>query len=378
MTRVLQTRVWSAFGMLMVSGMLLGGASGCGALSAMANPKVAFAVSEPAPLPVVVRRATTAQETADNVDRLLVATAVDDDSAWLKKLSFTKDEAREAMDQVKARGIYATGPAKVLPSEAWSKLLGKVQSEESTYPNMLTMVSPELGASYGRIIQMKKQVAALEGQLKEAEKKADEAKSDAEKEAYEKAIEKLEAKIDKAKEQIEPLEESFLEKAKANAAKSRPEVREKLGQALVNLRQAVDDAQVANGAAVVRYPMAIPGIKTDVQKVVPEIVADIIEEQTGARPSLKGLQPDVALDGSNVKLKLNGLTDEDLGHIQFDELLSQTLSRTTDWVGKTFALLGTTSSTAGVLSFQADTLDAIQEGFAEAGWKAPAPLVIAE
>lgn len=362
----------------MVSGMLIGVTSGCGSLSAMANPKVAFALNEPAPLPVVVRRATTAKQTADNVDRLLVGTAIDDDSAWVKKLAFTPEEGKSALQRAKTRGVYASAPVKVLPSEAWATLLGDIQSEESAKPNLLSMVSADLGTSYARIVQKKKEIAELEAQLKETEKKADETEADSEKEAYEKEIAKLEERIDKTKEQVEPLVESFLERAKANAAKATPDVREKLGQAIVNLRQAVDDAQVANGAAVVRYPMAIPGIRSDIQQVIPEIVADILEEQTGKRPSLRGLQPDVALEGTKVKLKLNGLSNDDLGNIEMDALLGQSISRTGDWVASAFALLGTTSSTAGVLSFQADTLDAIQDGFASAGWKAPAPLVIAD
>lgn len=378
MARSLNTRSWSTLGVLMVSGMLLSTGTGCGSLGAMANPKVAFAVSEPAPLPIVVRRATTAKQTADNVDRLLASTPVDEDSAWVKKLAFSPDDARTALDEVRSRDVYASGPAKVLASEAWAKLLGTIQSEESARPNMLAMVSADLGQSYGRIIQKKKQIAEMESELEKAEKAADEATTDSEKEAYEKAIEKLEAQIDKAKEQVDPLVSSFLEKAKDNAAKSTPEVRRKLGQAIVNLRQAVDDAQVANGAAVVRYPMAVPGIKTDIQKVIPEIVADIIEEQTGKRPSLRGLQPDVALDGTKVKLKLNGLSDDDLGNIEADELLGQAVTRTSEWVVMALALLGTTSKTAGVLSFQADTLDAIKDGFESAGWNAPEPLVIAD
>lgn len=362
----------------MISGSLLGGVTGCGAIEALTNPRVAFALNESAPLPVVVRRATTAQDTADHVDRLLVATPVDDDSLWLEDLSFTPDEARAVLKKVKTRHSYASGQAKVLPSEAWAELLAAVESDESTYPNLLTMVSPELGSSYGRIVEMKERIASLEAKRKPAKKNADAAKSGAEKKALKKEVEQLEAEIEEAKEQVEEREKSFLENAKANAAKSRPEVRQMLGQALVNLRQAVADAQVANGAAVVRYPMAMPGLDTDVKTVIPDIVADIIEEQTGTRPRMKGLQPDVALDGLDVKLKLNGLTDEDLGNIEFDELLDETVDRATAWVGKTFSLLGTTSTTANVLSFQARTLDAIQQGFKEAGWQAPKPLAISE
>jgi len=44
------------------------------ALGAMANPKVAWAIQDPAPMSVVVRRADAAEATAKQVDRILTAT----------------------------------------------------------------------------------------------------------------------------------------------------------------------------------------------------------------------------------------------------------------------------------------------------------------
>jgi hypothetical protein len=372
------TRLGAKLGIALVSGFLLATSTGCGALGAMSNPKIAFALSESTPLTVVVRRATTAKQTAEQVDRLLASTPLDEDSEWVKKLAFTPEEASAVLDVIKTRSGYVSAPLKVLPSEAWAKLLGAVKSEESAQPNMLTMISAELGQSYGTIVEKKAEIAKLKGELKKEEKAADDAKSDADKKPHEDAIAKLEAQITKADDELDPVITKFLASAKANAAKATAEVREKLGQAVVNLGQAVDDAKVANGAAIVRYPMALPGIQTDIQVVVPNVVADILEEQTGKRPSLGGFKPDIGLDGTKVSLKLNGLSDEDLGKVEVDELLTQTVSRTTDWVGDTLALLGTTSMTADALSFQADTLDAIKDGFASAGWKAPAPVAIAE
>lgn len=373
---------WTWFGaklgVAVVSGFLLATSTGCGALGAMSNPKIAFALSESAPLSVVVRRATTAKQTAENVDRLLASTPLDDDSEWVKKLAFTPEEATAVLDRIKTRGAYTSAPLKVLPSEAWAKLLGAIKSEESAQPSMLTMISAELGGSYGTIVEKKAELAKLKGELKTEEKAAKDAKDDAGKKSHEDAIAKLEAQITKTEDEVEPVIKKFLTDAKANAAKSTDEVREKLGQAVVNLSQAVDDAKTANGAALVRYPMALPGIQKDIQTVIPDIVADILEEQTGKRPSLQGFKPEIGLDGTNVTLKLNGLSDEDLGKVEVGKLLSDSVSRSTDWVGDTLALLATTSTTADLLSFQADTLDAIKDGFASAGWKAPAPVAIAE
>ena len=70
----------------------------------------------------------------------------------------------------------------------------------------------------------------------------------------------------------------------------------------MNLRQAVDDASIADGAAAVRYPLAITSITDSVKEMVPVFVADIVEEQTGKRPSMQGFKPDVKLDGTDVKL----------------------------------------------------------------------------
>ena len=46
-------------------------ATGCGALSALTNPKAAWALDESAPMSVVMRRAEVANATAKQVDRLM-------------------------------------------------------------------------------------------------------------------------------------------------------------------------------------------------------------------------------------------------------------------------------------------------------------------
>src|ERR1039458_8002193 len=67
--------------------------TGCGMLSAVANPKVAWAFTDPAPMAVVVRRADAAEATAKQVDRILTATPVSPDAAWLKNVGPKPEDA---------------------------------------------------------------------------------------------------------------------------------------------------------------------------------------------------------------------------------------------------------------------------------------------
>ena len=139
---------------------------------------------------------------------------------------------------------------------------------------------------------------------------------------------------------------------------------------LVNLRQAVDDASIADGAAAVRFPLAIKSLPDSVQEVVPVFVADIVEEQTGHRPTMNGFKPDIKLDGTDVKVTLNGLGPDDLGKLSMGDLTTQTLDRTKKWVVHAITLLAAVSSTKDTLSFEQDTLDALLDGFGAGGWKA--------
>ena len=137
---------------------------------------------------------------------------------------------------------------------------------------------------------------------------------------------------------------------------------------LVNLRAAVEDASISDGAAAVRYPLALKSLPDSLQEVVPVIVADIVEEQTGHRPIMNGFKPDVKLDGLDVKLTINGLDQSDLGKLSIGDLTTETLGRTKKWVVHAATLLGAISSTKTQLSFEQDTLDALIDGFAGAGW----------
>ena len=131
----------------------------------------------------------------------------------------------------------------------------------------------------------------------------------------------------------------------------------------------MEDAEIADGAAAVRYPLAAPSILSSLKAMVPVIVADIVEEQTGKRPVLTKLSPDVKLDGTSVSVTLNGLEPGDIGKLKMGELVTQTVERSTKWVVHTATLIGSIASTKDQLSFQADVLDAVLGGFSAGGWK---------
>jgi len=81
------TKGWTeTLGLPLLLGSVLFLGMGCGALKAAANPKVAWAINDPAPMSVVVRRADVAQRTSKEVDRLMTDAPANDDSAWLGKV----------------------------------------------------------------------------------------------------------------------------------------------------------------------------------------------------------------------------------------------------------------------------------------------------
>ena len=141
-----------------------------------------------------------------------------------------------------------------------------------------------------------------------------------------------------------------------------------MGPVLANLRQAVDDASIADGAAAVRYPLALKSLPDSLLEVVPVFVADIVEEQTGHRPIMSGFKPDVKLDGTDVKLTLNGLGPDDLGKLSLGDLTTETLDRSKKWVVHAITLIAAVASTKDTLSFEEDTLEALMDGFAANGW----------
>ncbi len=344
--------------------------TGCGMLSAVANPKVAWAFGDPAPMSVVVRRADAAEATAKQVDRVLTATPASPDADWLKSVGPKPEDAACDMKALLQEPMYMQSHARVVAAEVWLRTLGDIQSTDGSSPNILSIVSADLGNQYAAVLAKEQEVAALDAQIT-AEKDARDAKgvSDADKKAHDKNVDDLKKQKSAKEDEVDPLKKKFLASVKDAAAQTPADKRDAVAAALVNLRQAVDDASIADGAAAVRYPMAITSMLDSVKQMVPVYIADIIEEQTGKRPSTQGLKPDVSLDGTDVKITINGLSKDDMGKISIGDLTTQTIVRTKDWVIHTLGLLPAISSTKDHLNFEQDTLDALLDGFAKNGWK---------
>ena len=360
--------------------VLLAFGTGCGALSAMANPKVGWALNDPAPMSVVVRRADAAENTAKEIDRLLAGTAASADSDWLKASAPSKTDAAAEMKALLDDPQYKTSHARVVAAEVWARTLDDVKSGAagaSDKPSLLALVSTELGEKFERVMEKKREIGNVRTQVAlEEEARDKKGVSDAEKKEHKTKLEALEKQLSSLEKEVEPLQKEFIAAAKDLAKKASPEVRASVGPVLVNLRQAVDDAEIANGAAAVRYPLAISSLVSSVKEMVPVFIADIIEERTGKRPIMQGFKPDVALEGTDVKLTINGLSKDDLGKIDVADLTLETARRGKTWLGRVATLLGIVAANKETLAFEADALDAIVGGFVAAGWTKSAAATI--
>jgi hypothetical protein len=366
----LAATICALFGLLFIM-------TGCGALGAMANPKVAWAIQDPAPMSVVVRRADAAEATAKQVDRILTATPASPDAGWLRTVAPKPEDAAGEVKAIKSEPMYAKSHARVVPAEVWARTLADIHSTSGSSPNLLAIVSGDLADAYATISAKEADIADAKAQI-ETEKAAKDAKdaSDEDKKEHEKNIDELKKKISGLEDEVDPLRKKFLAAAKDAAQKAGASARDAVGPVLVNLRQAVDDASIADGAAAVRYPLALKSLPDSVLEVVPVLVADIVEEQTGSRPIMNGFKPDVKLDGMDVKLTLNGLSPDDLGKLSLGDLTTEAISRTKKWVIHAVTLIAAVSSTKDALSFEQDTLDALLEGFTANGWKRTAAATI--
>ena len=113
--------------------------------------------------------------------------------------------------------------------------------------------------------------------------------------------------------------------------------------------------------------MALSGITTDAQKAAVRFVADVVEDKTGTRPDTSTLKPDVKLEGTDVKLTLNGLTKEQLGSLDIGAVVSETTSRLGAYVALALTVPAYASETSDLLSLQATLLDAYLTGLGGAG-----------
>ena len=455
-------------------GTLLATSTGCGALAAAANPKVAWAFSDPAPMSVVVRRADVAEKTAQQVDRVMTDTPANDDSPWLAKVAPATEDSTKTLADLRQHQLYAAGGpgagARIVPAEVWAKSLAEVSPKKtatsaakaspaapvaasepaepvaksaepaaksgkgknaknaknggkpgaiaknggktdkkasknapledkpapapepatpapatvtvatpiaSKYPSLLAAIDSDLGAAWAEIMEKKKAMGELKTQIAAEETALDEKGiGDADKKTHKKTIDGLEKQVSKIEKETDKLTDAFVPKAKTAASKAPADVRDRFGAVLVNLRAAVEDAKIANGAAAVRYPMAATSLLDSAKQMASVYTADVVEEKTGKRPNTAGLQPGVTMEGGKVAITLNGLSQADLGKTTLGDVTSEVAARTTKWVGRALGLLGTISATSDTLSFEKDVLDTLIDGFTSGGWKAPAAATI--
>ena len=432
---VRRTALLASFGAVMT---LFG--SGCAVLGAASNPKVSWALGDPAPMTVVVRRADVAEDTAKHVDRLLMATPVDDDSAWPKKTAPEAGDAKTQAEEIAKRDMYASTGSRVVQAEVWSKSLatvapapgsapassaasqatltaaevpagaakpgkkpkpdvkdgraGKEKKKDkppaapppsaapaapsnAKYASLLAVVDAALVDKYAAVMAKKRAIGDVKVQIAQEEAALDEKGiSDADKKAHKEKIGALEKSADGMEVEVKGLQKDLVQAVAVASAKATPEVKDRYGVAFVNLRQAVDDAENANGAAALRYPLAVPTLLQSTEQMVHVFAADVIEEKTGKRPDTRGLQPGVTLEGGKVQITLNGLTADDMGKLSPGDVLTETAKRTQAWVSRALGLLGTISANKEVLEFERDVLDATLAGWKAGGWNPPPSPVI--
>src|SRR5690242_9287322 len=223
----------------LVAGVLLSCGTSCGVISALTNPKAAWALQEPAPMAVILRRADAARATATNVDRLLSTTGVDATSRWVPKVALKKADAEAALKEIGSDPDYVVpkgAKIRVVQAEAWAKVLGELCPHETKFPSLIAQVSPDVAKDYAEIAAQSKTVAKLKSD-KAAEETALDAKdiSPSDKEAHEKKKRELEEQIDKTEAEYKPKVEAFLTKLREASGKASAEAKKQLPVVLVAL-----------------------------------------------------------------------------------------------------------------------------------------------
>jgi hypothetical protein len=397
-------------------------ATACGTLSSIKRDPLAAlgAGNDKATLPVVVQRADAASLTATEVDRLLTATPVANDSSWPDQTRLSNETITRFEESMADHPYYVATAFRICPAIVWadglatighdsapsatSGPIARVQpnsaatmassaaasaqtsavTDATPSPSLLAAISSELGEGYAALQAKVLQLAALKAQ-QTAEELAQERKdlSDAEKKKHKAAAESLTAQVDKADAEIEHATDAYVASCRAAAAKVPAGAREHFVVALMNLRQAVADANTANAVAAVRYAQLVPEIvsqplrlKDVLVDVAKASVSDYIFERTGKRLKLSSLQPAINLDNGKVALELNGISSDDLGNLKLDELLIETIVRTERFAGKVATLYVTTSEAGEKLDFEGDVLDGILDGFRSTGCKTGDPTKI--
>ena len=350
----------------LAAGVLLSTSTGCGVMSALTNPKAAWALQEPAPMAVILRRADAARATATNVDRLLSTTGVDAASKWVPKVALKKADAEAALKEISADPDYVVpkgAKIRIVQAEAWAKVLSELCPHESKFPSLIAQVSAEVSTGYAEIAGQAKKVAKLKAD-KAAEETALDAKdiSSSDKEEHEKKKKEIEEQIDKAEAEYKPKVEAFMTKLRGDSGKAPPEAKKQLEVALVSLKHAIDDAKISNSVALMRYPLAMPGMPQELKTQAKRIVADVIEDRTGHRPSLEKFDPDIKLEGGGVKITLNGLPPDALASLKPEAIIVDVTTRAKDYAVRVLTLAAYIAETQELLDLETEVIKNTMEG----------------
>jgi hypothetical protein len=346
--------------------------TGCGLLAAAANPGAMWAIQDPASLQVVVRRADTALITAAEVNRLLTTTPAGKDTPWVASVSPDPKEAASDIKALQTDPDYAATKARVVATEVWIRTLPNVGATAGDHPSLLAAVDQGLANSYNAIGTKQAEIAVLKAQI-EAEKQAESADgvSAADKKTHEDKIKALGKQADDADDALGPLRKTFLGQVKDACAKLPTEDKARYAPAVASLLQALDDADMANSAAALKYPLVIKGLPDALKQVAPRIAADVVEEQTGARPNMAAAKVNVTMSGGTPGVTIDGMGD--LGALKPADVVTETATRSIAWFTHAVTLLGTIASTKDKISFERETLSQMQAAFAPA---APALVVV--
>jgi hypothetical protein len=339
---------------------------------ALLNPGAAWAINDPASLPIVVRRADAASITSAEVNRLLTATPTGKDTDWTLKVSPDPKIAAADIKALQSDPEYMKTKARVVSSEIWIRTLPEVVSATGEHPNLLAAIDQGLADSYAAIVAKQAEIASIDTQI-ETEKAAANADgvSPADKKTHTDAVDALKKQEDEAEKAVDPLKKTFLGSVKDACAKLPPDDQKRYAPAVASLLDAVADANIANAAALIKYPVVIKTLPDALKTMVPMIAGDVIEEQTGARPVLANIKVKIDINGSNVTVGLDGLGD--VGALKPADVITETTKRSVHWFTHTLTLLGTIASTNESLGFEKEVLTQMQAAFAPA---APAIVVV--
>jgi hypothetical protein len=339
--------------------LLLASPLGCAAARATFNPSAGWAMTEPTPMSVVVHRSRVAADVTGHTDRMLRTLPTTEAAA--SALMMDEAEARAKLQLAGSHAAYAALPLRVVPAEAWRLKLSSACTQSDADAGIIAALGSEVLEAFERLDALARSIARTKAEL--AVTRRDARTADGEDKAQHKArATELKQTLAEDKEALRPLLEDALAKIETASSALDVETKHDLSKVTFNLLAAVKDAESANAAALLRYPMAFPKLTDDLQRAVGRFAADVIEEQTGQRPDTGNLQIKVGLEGTKLKLEIAGVDESGLGKLDAAELIRETTRRSQAYVVEIFTLPARLNETAERLWFQRRVLQAVASG----------------